>query len=114
MNLHKEIYSGSKSLSIDITPEAGTATIRFGTRIPAWRYPREEGETTAIFKRADVILSSSAAVLRKSLILRFDTANTNLKKWALANEDELDFDWVEPHTAEAFRVTVQKTYRSND
>lgn len=108
--IHKDVYKGSKTLSIDISVEQGTATIRFGTREPRWLYWRQAGETTAVFKEADVLLTEMSRRLRKSIILRFDTANTHLKQWILAHEDELGFDDVVPRTSRAYRVTVQKTY----
>ena len=112
--IHKDIYTGSKSLSVDISPENGTATIRFGTRTPRWLYPRKQGETTEIFHKAEKVLYSVASSLRTSLLLRFDTANTNLKQWILANGEQLGFDSVDPPSARAYRITVHKIYQSSD
>jgi len=110
--LHKDIFHGSKSLSVDISPEKGTATIRFGTRTPQWLYPRKKDETTQIFLLADEVISSVARSLKKPVLLRFDTANTNLKHWILARGKQLDFDVIDPLSASAYRITVQKGYGS--
>jgi len=110
MTVHKDVYCGSKSLSIDICPEHGTASIRFGTRTPSWLYPRRKGETTRVFAMADEILASTAAGYGRSLILRFDTANSHLKEWILANETALGFDALDPRSHRADRITVTKKY----
>lgn len=108
--IHKDIYAGNKSLSVDINTERNTATVRFGSRIPRWLYRKQPGETTTVFRLADQLLADTARSLHKSLILRFDTANRHLKHWILAHEAEFDFDAVEPRDIRAYRMTVRKTY----
>lgn len=112
MTVHEDVYCGSKTLSVDIQSENGTATIRFGTRTPRWLYKRKEKETTRIFFMADTILRSVAVRSGRSILLRFDTANSRLKQWILSNEDELGFDTVDPRSDRAYRITVEKMYTS--
>lgn len=69
-------------------------------------------ETTRIFFMADTILRSVAVRSGRSILLRFDTANSRLKQWILSNEDELGFDTVDPRSDRAYRITVEKMYTS--
>lgn len=114
MTVHKDVYYWSKALSVDIQPERGTATIRFGTRTPQWIYKRKEGEITHAFFMADEFLRSVAVQSGRSILLRFDTANSRLKKWVLHSKDHLGFDSVDPRSDQAYRITVEKTYGSNN
>lgn len=112
MTVHEVVYYGSKTLSVDMQPERGTATIRFGTRTPRWLYKRKEKETTRIFSMAEDILNAVAIRSGRSILLRFDTANSRLKQWILSNEDTLGFDSVDPRSDRAYRITVEKMYPS--
>lgn len=107
----RELVYGSKTLSVSVNPDTGSATFRFGTREPRWLHRRISGETTAIFQLGEEILLQEVAASGKPVSLVFDTASSRLKLWACAHADDLHFDHVEPPDPTAYRVTVTKTYR---
>lgn len=110
MTINTELHYGSKSLSVDISESADTASIRFGTLYPRWLHPRKSGETTTIFRLAETIILAEAQRRGRSIVLTFDTANFKLKSWVIDKKTDLGFDMVEPGTERAYRQTVRKVY----
>jgi hypothetical protein len=108
---HTEIFYGSKTLSLDVNPEAKSASIRYGTRTPSWLFRRREGETTILFKKADELLTDIAK-RQGSIHLIFDTANSKMKLWVQANKELFGFDRVDTDGDQAYRITVIKKYES--
>lgn len=106
---HRFLEYGSKNLSLDVTLDRGTASIRFGTRDPTWLYRRKEGETTMVFKQAESILLELVKQYGP-ITLKFDTANHNLKLWIQAQKEIFDFDEVTLDGENGYRVTVVKKY----
>lgn len=92
-----------------MTLDRGTASIRFGTRVPTWLHRRKEGETTFIFRLAEKTLLELAQQYGP-ITLQFDTSNINLKKWVFANKELLDFDQVTLDGETGYRITVVKKY----
>lgn len=106
---HRFLEYGSKNLSLDVTLDRGTASIRFGTRDPTWLHKRKERETTIIFKQAESVLLELVEQYGP-ITLRFDTASHNLKLWIQAQKDNFDFDEVTQDGEIGYRVTVVKKY----
>ncbi len=107
---HREFCFGRKNLSLDINTEAKTASVRFGTQEPSWLHPKKIGETTTIFKMADVILQQRAEEAHESYTLFFDTSNSNLKKWIHHNNDQLQFTEITPEDPSAYHIRAIKIY----
>lgn len=101
---------GAKTLSLDVSHDVGTASIRFGTRYPRILYPKLPSETTILFSVADHVLQTMARDVAEPLTLRFDTADDNLKRWVVARWEALGFDDVDPPDPDAYRITVTKRY----
>jgi len=106
---HQILVYGSKNLSLDVCLEKRSASIRFGTNEPRWRYPHKENETTLIFGKADEILKELSK-LYGPLVLKFDTANNHLKLWIEAKKGVFGFDEVSIDGEIGYRVTVIKKY----
>lgn len=107
-SFHKELSYGSKTLSLNINDEKGTASMRFGTGRTD-RKSRIPGETTCIYLLAEAIICQWVNTKSKEITLRFDTANTNLKKWARFHQEDLGF-CLDPEDPNSWRVTVEKTF----
>ena len=105
---HRDLRFGNKTMSVDINGEAGTASVRFGTRIPGEKY-RKPGETTGVYLLAEAVISQWVQIHNREVRLKFDTANSNLKKWSRHHLNDLGFE-VEPENPDSWRVTVEKTF----
>lgn len=106
---HRELGYGSKTLSLDINWETGSASVRFGTRFPRLLFPKVEGETTEIFLEAERTIFDLVGKNGIPLTLKFDTANLKLKLWAKARKELLGFD-IEPDGFLDYRITISKKY----
>lgn len=106
----RELAYGGKTLTVCINTDTKSAQFRFGTREPRWLHPRIRGETTAIFKLGEDVVREKAALLNIPIHMTFDTANSNLKLWALGHKEDLQFDSVDPEDPRSYRVTVTKVY----
>lgn len=106
---HRDFAYGSKTLSLDINPDKGSASLRFGTRTPSWFYPRRVGETTKIFLMASEVIKKRAEEIGKDILLRGDTSNTNMKLWVLHNLEALGFKFEEGGE-NSYRIVFSKKY----
>lgn len=107
---HKELDFGRKNISLDMNTETKTATIRFGTREPAWLHPKKPNETTTIFQMAGKAIQQKVEEERESYTLVFDTSNTNLKQWIIAKNDQLQFDEIVPDDGSTYHMRAKKMY----
>lgn len=109
---HNKFALGHKTLSTDINLQTFTASVRFGSRKGLF-VKKMQGETTGIFLIADNFIQNVANLVNHLIVLRFDTADSNLKLWARAKATRLGFNPIEPKEENSYRVTVIKTYFPN-
>jgi hypothetical protein len=104
---HTDIFYGSKILSVDINVESYTASLRFGNRSGFFIKKKPE-ETTEICIRGDSTIQQTADSIKQPITLRFDTANSRLKLWALSVQDK--FGFTIEGGIDDYRITVSKEY----
>lgn len=109
---HNKFALGCKTLLTDINLQTFTASVRFGSRKGLF-IKKLPSETTNIFLMANKFIQHVANSVNHFIILRFDTADSNLKLWARTKASQLEFDSLEPNDENSYRVTIIKTYFPN-